>query len=69
MQYSSMIYKTAWVHYESSRNIARVCGVTDQAVSQWKKRGIIPIHWALVLEKDSGGVIKVDPAVYSKSAI
>jgi hypothetical protein len=63
-----MTYETAWIYYKSSRKIARVCDVSDQAVSHWKKKGIIPIHAANRLQADSNGKIKVDPTVYSKSA-
>ena len=63
-----MKYETAWIYYKTSRAIAKVCYVTDQAVSHWKKRGIIPIYSAVLLEKDSGGAVKIDPSVYTKGA-
>lgn len=63
-----MKYETAWIFYKSSRAIAKVCKVTDQAVSHWKKRGIIPIYSAVKLQKDSRDLCKVDPAVYTENS-
>jgi hypothetical protein len=60
-----MKFDTAWVFYRSNRAIARAAEVSDQAVSKWKKSGIVPAESAVRLQLHSRGKIKVDPAVYA----
>lgn len=63
-----MNFDTAWIFYRTNKKIAKAAGVSPQAVSLWKKKGIIPIGSALVLQADSKNKIKVDPSVYAKTA-
>lgn len=63
-----MNFDTAWIFYRTNKKIAKAAGVSAQAVSLWKKKGIIPIGSALAIEADSKGAIKVDPSVYAKPA-
>ena len=60
-----MKFDTAWIFYRTNKKIARAAGVSEQAVSLWKKKGIIPIASANALEKSSKGGVKVDPSVYT----
>jgi hypothetical protein len=59
-----MKFDTAWIFYRTNKKIAKAAGVSAQAVSLWKKKGIIPIGSANALQKNSRGAIKVDPSVY-----
>lgn len=59
-----MTLTTALTHYETQRAIARVLGITEQAVSIWVKDDRVPLKRARELEKDSKGKVTVDPAVY-----
>jgi hypothetical protein len=61
-----MLFDTAWIFYRTNRKIADAAGVSEQAVSLWKKKGIIPIASARAIEESSGGAIKVDSSVYTK---
>ena len=62
-----MKYDTAWLHYKSNRKMARAAKVSDQAVSLWKKSGIVPKRSAKLLEEESGGAVKVDLSVYDST--
>lgn len=64
-----MKFDTAWMFYRTNKKIAAAADVSTQAVSLWKKRGYIPIHAAVTLQKDSRGAIKIDPSVYTKNAM
>ncbi len=59
-----MKFDTAWLHYRSQTKMAKAALVSDQAVSEWKKKGIVPLRSAKLLEADSRGAIKVDQSVY-----
>lgn len=63
-----MLFDTAWLFYRSNRKMAKAAKVSDQAVSLWKKKGIVPIDKAAALELHSKGAIKVDSSVYLKAA-
>ena len=63
-----MKFDTAWLFYRSNRAIARAAQVSDQAVSLWKKKGIVPIDSARVLELHSRGKVKVIAKVYRQAA-
>ena len=59
-----MLFDTAWLHYRSNKAMAEAANVSPQAVSLWKKNGIVPMESAAVLELHSRGKIKMDPKVY-----
>lgn len=61
-----MKFETAWGFYKSNRAIALAAHVSDQAVNQWKAKGIVPFLSAITLESQSRGAIKVDRTVYVK---
>lgn len=61
-----MKFDTAWLFYRTNKKIAKAAGVSAQAVSLWKKKGIIPAGSAATLQMKSRGAIKVDPLVYAK---
>jgi hypothetical protein len=63
-----MKFETALKYYRTSRAMARAAGVTDQAVGQWKKRGIVPLWPASCFESKTKGKLKVDLRVYARSA-
>ncbi len=60
-----MKFDTAWLHYRSNKAMAKAALVSDQAVSEWKKEGIVPLRSAKLLEADSRGKVKVDHSVYA----
>jgi hypothetical protein len=41
--------------YGTAANVARVLGLTSQAVQQWRN---VPLHWQIVLEKMTDGELK-----------
>ena len=41
--------------YGTAANVARVLGLTSQAVLQWRN---VPLHWQIVLEKMTDGELK-----------
>lgn len=59
-----MKFDTAWLHYRSNRKIAKAARVSDQAVSLWKAKGVVPLRSAELLEVESGGAVKVDRSLY-----
>lgn len=63
-----MKFDTAWLYYRSNRAMARAAKVSDQAVSLWKAKGIVPIDSARVLEQHSHGKVKVVAKVYRQAA-
>ena len=54
--------KDAIAFFRTPRGVARAAGVSDAAVSQWGDR--IPLGTAALLEKASGGKLKLNPADY-----
>lgn len=64
-----MLFDTAWLFYRSNRKMAKAAKVSDQAVSLWKKKGVVPSVSAMALELDSKGAITVDKSVYLKSRV
>lgn len=60
-----MLKATVIDHFPSNRAIARVLGVSPQAVGQWGD--VIPERAALLLEKLTGGALKYDPSLYGDS--
>lgn len=52
-------------YFHSNRAIAKVLGVTPQAVGQW--RDIVPERVALKLERITNGALKYDPSLYGYS--
>jgi hypothetical protein len=59
-----MKFQTAFAFYKSNRAIARAAEVSDQAVSLWKAKGIVPLKSANLLQVRSHGKVKVESAVY-----
>jgi DNA-binding transcriptional regulator YdaS (Cro superfamily) len=51
----------------SQRELARACGVSESAVSQWVNSGLVPEGRAYQLEVLSAGTLKVDPALYRRN--
>ncbi len=64
-----MTYATAIKFYKTQPAIARVLGISKQAVGQWQKSGVVPVGSALLLQIHSKRKVKVDPKVYVRSAI
>jgi predicted transcriptional regulator len=58
-------YETLFKHYKSQPAIGKALGVTQQAVSRWAKKGVIPPAAALRAQKKTRGKVKVDAAVYA----
>lgn len=52
-------------HFSSQHEIALALGLSDSAVSQWKD--LIPEKAALKLSLITGGVLKYQPDLYTKS--
>lgn len=61
---TGMKFDTAWVFYRSNRKMAAAAQVSDQAVSLWKKKGIVPFLSAKALAADSHGKLKVNQRLY-----
>lgn len=59
-----MKYSTALKFYKTGTAIARVLGVSHQAVYPWEKKDLVPFGRAVVLEEDSKGKCKVDKKLY-----
>lgn len=55
-----MTPKQAIAHWSNQTTLARVLGVTRQAVQNWKKRGRIPLRVQLTLHEMSSGALKVE---------
>lgn len=60
-----MLKATVINHFPSNRAIAKVLGISPQAVGQWED--IIPERAALKLERITEGALKYDPTLYNKS--
>lgn len=60
-----MMFSTALAHFGTSSRMAKILGVSKQAVALWKKTGKVPSKSAMRLEELTGGAIKVDPKVYA----
>jgi DNA-binding transcriptional regulator YdaS (Cro superfamily) len=54
-------------HFGSQAKVARALIITETAVSLWKE--IIPEGSAYKIESLTKGALKVDPTMYSKSAV
>lgn len=63
-----MKFETALTHYGTSRAIARVLDVTEQAVAQWKAKGKVPWYQALRLQEKTEGKLTVDASCYARPA-
>lgn len=61
-----MTYETAWIYYKTSRAIAKAAGVHENTVSKWKATGLIPPEYAVILENESAGGVKIIASVYAK---
>jgi len=61
-----MKFEKVWLFYRSNRAIAQAANVSDQAVSLWKKKGIVPLNSALELNRASSGALKVNYRLYLK---
>lgn len=62
-----MKFSTAFDFYGTNRAIATAAAVSEQAVSQWKRAGVVPLKSANRLELESKGKVKVDPQVYERT--
>jgi DNA-binding transcriptional regulator YdaS (Cro superfamily) len=65
--YAPAMKKTVAVqYYGSAYRLAAVLGINQSAVSRW--RTYVPLLRALQLERDSGGVLRVDRDAYVRRA-
>lgn len=55
-----MKYADALKRYKTNAALARVAGVTKQAVTLWAKKGIVPEASAWRLHSDSRGRLKMN---------
>lgn len=60
-----MIKATVTSYFPSNVAIAKVLGISPQAVGQWGE--IIPERVALKLERITNGDLKYDPSLYDNS--
>lgn len=56
-------------YYGTAAELSRQVGVSKSAVSQWKKKGVVPSGVAYKIESMTGGALKVDPACYSPLSV
>jgi DNA-binding transcriptional regulator YdaS (Cro superfamily) len=54
-------------HFKTQREIARVLGIKEQSVGQWKKVGVVPLLRATQLQGLTRGKVRVDPKVYERA--
>jgi DNA-binding transcriptional regulator Cro len=60
-----MKFETLITHFGSQSEAARKLQLTPQAVSLWKKTGIVPRPKAFLAELVTGGKIKIDESCYA----
>lgn len=63
-----MRYQTAIDHFKTEVALAAALGVTRQAANVWKHAGIIPEGMAYKLQVITGGLLRVDQALYVAKA-
>lgn len=61
-----MRYQTAIDHFKTELALAAALGVTRQAANIWKHKGILPEGMAYKIQVITGGLLRVDPAIYIK---
>lgn len=59
-----MLVSDAVSHFKTKSEIARVCGLSKGAISQWGE--VVPFMTALILAEKAGGALPVNRALYDE---
>lgn len=59
-----MLVSDAVAHFKTKIEIARACGLSKGAISQWGE--VVPFMWAQILAEKSDGAVPVNRALYDE---